>query len=290
MSAHRSAALQLGLTVAHRAAVTLMALSALIMTLWTAMAIFGAAPWLAFAAQIGDQTYPLAGMSAQIAVTIFLLALCAYLPANARMMALETSHRAFHMSMRDVARAYALAHAADREGRFKLSSEFDEVRERLAFLRDHPDLGALEPQLLEVASQMSQTSKELAQTYSAQNVARARAFLKTRQIEADDMKTRLDRALTVTQELRFWLNDIEQEEDLIADKLEQLSAELSALLPDLSEELAALDADPAPRKKMRVVSASPAPRKEAQIVDLHAEISPDIGHEISPAKPTGKPH
>ena len=42
--------------------------------------------------------------------------------------------------MEDIARAYHLCHTADRAGVFTLSSEFDSVRERLAYQRDHPDL------------------------------------------------------------------------------------------------------------------------------------------------------
>ncbi len=51
-------------------------------------------------------------------------------------MALENSHRRFSPGMQDVARAHAAAHAADRTGVFQLSSEFDALRERLAYLRD----------------------------------------------------------------------------------------------------------------------------------------------------------
>ena len=64
---------------------------------------------------------------------------------NDRVMRLENSHRSFRVTMWDVAQAYQAAHAADRDGCFRLKSEFDSVRERLEHLRRHPDLGVLEP-------------------------------------------------------------------------------------------------------------------------------------------------
>ncbi len=99
--------------------------------------------------------------------------LCFFLPSNARIMRLENSHRRFSIGMRDVAQAYHFAHAADREGIFQMSSEFDAVRECLAYLRDHPDLESLEPALLEAAAQMSHISRELADVYADEKVARA---------------------------------------------------------------------------------------------------------------------
>lgn len=122
---------------------------------------------------IGGTAWPNAGRVAQVGPTALALLLCVCLPANARIMALETSHRRFNMGMQDVARAYALAHGADRAGLFRLSSEFDAVRERLIYRRDHPDLGSLEPDLLEVAAQMPHVSQELAEICSDEKVARA---------------------------------------------------------------------------------------------------------------------
>ncbi|MFC2968339.1 hypothetical protein [Acidimangrovimonas pyrenivorans] len=71
------------------------------------------------------------------------------------------------------ARALARAHGGDREGVFALSSEFDSMRERLTHLRKHPDLSGLEPELLELAAQMSHLSRDLARVYSDEKVARA---------------------------------------------------------------------------------------------------------------------
>merc|ERR1712173_435973 len=102
-----------------------------------------------------------AGMYAQLALTVLAVGLCFFLPTNRRVMQLETSHRQFNVGMQDVARAYAAVHAADRAETFQMSSEFDSVRERLAYLRDHPDLATLEPAVLEMAAQMSHVARDL---------------------------------------------------------------------------------------------------------------------------------
>jgi hypothetical protein len=160
-----------------------------------------------------------------------------FLPANGRILALENSHRRFSLNMEDVLHAYQLAHAGDRAGVFTLASEFDAVKERLAFLRDHPDLAGLEPDVLEVAAQMSQVSRELAETYSDDKVARARAFLTQRQQELDTFKTRLEDAQIIMQELRQWSRDVEIEESIAKSHLGRLRGELFELLPELSAQL-----------------------------------------------------
>ena len=66
--------------------------------------------------------------------------------------------------MRDVAQAYQAAHAADRDGVFNLPSEFDSVRERIEHLQRHPDLGRLEPEILEMAAQIGRKSRKLAES------------------------------------------------------------------------------------------------------------------------------
>ena len=52
-----------------------------------------------------------------------------------------------------------------------MSSEFDAVRERLAYLHDHHDLDSLEPSVLEVAAQMSHQSRELSDIYSDEKLS-----------------------------------------------------------------------------------------------------------------------
>lgn len=212
------------------ATVAVLGLGALAYTLASA---FGYAPWLEMTATFGGIAYPQAGLVVQITITALLVGLCFFLPANARIMALETSHRRFQIAMEDVARAYRLSHASDREGVFKMKSEFDSIRERMAYLRDHPDLAELEPSVLEVASQMSHVSKDLAETYSDRSVNRARDFLIQRQQEIVDFNTRLDQAKATASEMRVWIDKIELEEQVAQAQLTRLNEELADLLPEL---------------------------------------------------------
>lgn len=212
------------------AAVAVLGLGLLAYTLACA---FGYAPWLDMTATFGGVAYPQAGWVVQIGVTALLLGLMTFLPANARIMALETSHRRFHIGMEDVARAYRASHAADRDGVFKLKSEFDSVRERMAYLRDHPDLAELEPSVLEIASQMSHISRDLADTYSDGSVARARDFLIQRQQEIEEFNTRLDAAKATAAEMRVWIDRVELEETVAQAQLSRLNEELAELLPEL---------------------------------------------------------
>ncbi|MFW8592649.1 DNA repair protein [Cribrihabitans neustonicus] len=203
----------------------------------TALSAAGVWPWLTLQAGLDGTLYPQAGMVAQIALTALAVMLAFYLPSNGRMLALETSHRKFSLQMEDVARAYHAAHAADRKGLFNTASEFDAVKERLAFMRSHPDLGNLEPEVLEVAAQMSQISQDLAKTYSDANVQRARTFLKQRQEEVEAFQGRLEDIKAVVAELRQWTRDVEIEESLAKSQLSRLREEVFELMPELSAQL-----------------------------------------------------
>lgn len=226
----------------NRIAVAVFAISAVSLLLATLLAAFGVFPWLEFQVSFGGQVYENAGQIAQIGLTVLAVLLCFYLPANARVMALENSHRRFHMTMNDVAHAYAAAHAADRAGMFRIQSEFDAVRERLAYMREHPDLESLEPQIMEVAAQMSYISRELAEVYSDDKVDRARAFLKQRQQEVEQFNKRLDHAKAVGVRLKQWAQDVEMEESVAVSQLERLRDDLRPILPELGyEEVARLD-------------------------------------------------
>ncbi|WP_428516767.1 DNA repair protein [Roseovarius sp.] len=226
----------------NRLAVAVFALAALGLTLATALAASGVLPWLEFQVSFGGQVYENAGQIAQIGLTVLAVLLCFYLPANARVMALENSHRRFHMNMQDVTQAYAAAHAADRAGMFQIQSEFDAVRERLAYMREHPDLESLEPQIMEVAAQMSYISRELAEIYSDDKVDRARAFLKQRQQEVEQFNKRLDHAKAVGVRLKQWAQEVEMEESVAVSQLERLRDDLRPILPELGyEEVSDLD-------------------------------------------------
>lgn len=200
---------------------------------YTIASAIGYAPWLYFPLTFGDVTYTGAGMYLQIAIMIAIGAWMFFLPTNARIVALENSHRRFALSMEDIARAYHLCHTADRAGLFTMSSEFDQVRERLAYLRDHPELEKLEHGVLEVAAQMSQQSRHLADVYSDEKVARAKEFLRQRQEEAENQQAKIVEALHHCQEIRTWAQQVELEESIVASQLSQLDEKLQAALPIL---------------------------------------------------------
>lgn len=176
---------------------------------------------------------PDAGLWAVVGTAALLSAICLLIPANARMARLERSHRSFAMGLEDVAHAYRLAHATDRAGVFALSGEFESIRARMEHLRNHPDLGHLEPEILQLAAQMSFVTRELAQTYSDEKVNRAKGFLKQRQEEVQATTDRLAIARRTVDELRRWLTDIEADERQAEQQIKRLEADLREILPQL---------------------------------------------------------
>ena len=225
------------------------ALLALAMVTLSVGAATGLLPWLEIAAQIDGQPIPNAGMIAQIGFTAFCLAMLFFLPSNTRIMQLEKSHRNFHVSMADISKAYAISHQADRDGLFKIGSEFDSVRERIAHLRDHPNLVTLEPSVLEVAAQMSHEARDLAEIYSAEKVLRAKTFLKQRQQEIERFEENLKIAHQTTGELKNWLLQVETEEGLMERQLDTLEADLFDILPELGFDLEQGDTNKEPKIK-----------------------------------------
>jgi hypothetical protein len=233
------------------------------LVLATAFAALGWMPWPTLYLAFGPLAVPGAGMWMQLGLTALLVILCFYLPANSRMTRLERSHRSFAMGVEDVARAYRLAHAADRAGVFSLSSEFDSVRARMEALRKHPDFGHLEPELLQLAAQMSHETRDLARAYSDVKVARAKSFLAQRQEEVHAMTDRLAIARRTCDELKRWLTDIEAEERQAQVQIKRLEADLREILPGLGY---AVDLDDRPEtnvvalpKPQRVEPARPEP-------------------------------
>lgn len=206
---------------------------ALASTAWSLAAVAGWAPWLQLQIGLGSATEVAAGVAIQSALTLLLIGLCFFLPTNVRVMTLERSHRQFKVSMQDVARAYQAVHAADRDGSFEVQSEFDSVRDRLSYLRQHADLGSLEPEVLEMAAQMSHESRELAGIYSNDKVERARIFLKQRQEEARTFQERIDLARATCRELKRWLENVQVEEAVAHSQMQRLQADLEEMLPAL---------------------------------------------------------
>jgi hypothetical protein len=217
----------------QRLAVALFAIAAVAIAVSTVMAALGLWAWVELPISYAGEPVENAGMYAQIGLAFLAAGLCFFLPTNRRVMQLETSHRQFSMNMDDVTRAYGAVHAADRGEVFQMSSEFDSVRERLAYLRDHPDLSTLEPALLEVAAQMSHISRELATVYADEKIERARNFLKERQEEVNLFNSRLDQAKGITTEMKHWLHEVELEESVAAAQLDRLRAEMREIMPEL---------------------------------------------------------
>jgi len=222
-------------------ALTALVVAALAMLLWSALAAVGIWPWLGLELTLGETVVQNAGLYVQIGLTVLAIGLCVFLPANARILSLEKSHRKFSVDMDDIVRAYQISHQSDRKGVFALSKEFDSVRERLMHLREHPDLGDLEPEILDIAAQMSFQSRDLAKIYSEDKVERAYQFLTHRQEEADNMADRLAAARQTCDELRRWLEDVEAEERIAKQQIERLESDLFELLPSIGYEL---DGDP----------------------------------------------
>jgi len=213
------------------ACLVFVALGSLGLTLASAIGWIG---WLDLEVGFGATVFTNAGMAVQIALTALLIGFCFFLPAHGRMIRLELAHRDFSMSMNDVARAYYASHAADRAGAFTLSSEFDSVRERILHLREHPDLGALEHEVLELAAQMSHQARDLAEVYSDASVDRAKLFLKQRMQEVDATRTRIEQALGTCREVRRFLDQVELEESVVESRLTMLREELDEIMPKIS--------------------------------------------------------
>lgn len=243
--------------MAQRVSVLLMALLALALVTATVAATVGYLPWLTLTARFGDLVVPDMGMYLQIFFTALCVSLLFFLPSHGRMMRLENSHRKFHLTMQDVATAYRIAHEGDREQLFKTGAEFDAVRERIAHLRNHPDLMGLEPDILEVAAQMSFESRELARIYSKDRVERARTFLRQRHEEMEEYRSNLKLARSSVDELKHWLMQVEADELVVSKQVDALEADLNALLPKLGFEVLE-----APSVERTVVPMSSKPRRD----------------------------
>lgn len=193
----------------------------------TVAAMLGALPWPDLPVAIGGADVVNGGMIAQLGVTVLLLLLIGFLPTNARVRRLELTNRDFQLSMNDVAQAYSIVHAADREGTFQLSREFDSMRERIDWMRNHPDLAGMEHDILQVAAQMSVESRDIADVYSTEKVDRARSFLRQRQQEVEDYRQKISMAQATVQEIKRWMQAVSVEEGLAEKQLERLQKDLA---------------------------------------------------------------
>lgn len=236
-------------------------------SLATLLSIVGLIPWLSLnlTSASGDSVH--VGVWVQSLGTVLLIGLCAFLPGVHHIQRLERSHRDFKLSMDDVAKAYQISHAADRSGTFALSSEFEDMRDRLDSMRRHPDLGHLEPEILELAAQMSHMTRDLALVYSETKVTRAKEFLRHRQQELDVFNDNLSLALTVTQELQRWQNDVEASELEANRQMDRLEKDLQEILPQLGYEMDEDASTMADDGKIITLASSPASKAKQSQAD-----------------------
>ena len=167
-----------------------LAASALALLAVTALSAAGVLPWLELQVNFGTPL-PLAGIGVQIGTTLLLLVLASYIPASYRVAQLEMAHRNFEVGMDDVTRAYRAAHMADRAETFEIRREFDAVRQRYKFLKDQPDLKDIDDELLVIAAQMSETSRDLADRFSDRRIARVREGLERRAEDAQSLESQV---------------------------------------------------------------------------------------------------
>lgn len=204
-----------------------------VLVVTTFAASIGALHWPELSVRWGTQNVPAAGMYGQLLLTALMVTLCVFLFANTQFERQDRSRRVFQIPMEDVRRAYEAALSADRHSVFGLSSEFEDMRKRMDYLRKHPDMSHLEPELLEIAAQMSHQSRELARIYSVEKVDRAKTFLKQRQEEVDQIQDRLALARTTCDALRRSISDIEAGKSRNTTGLSALKNDLRAILPAL---------------------------------------------------------
>ncbi|MEO9827176.1 MAG: DNA repair protein [Paracoccaceae bacterium] len=211
------------------AAMAILGGAALIGAVASGLAFAEILPWPQLSITYAGEAVPWAGMALQLGVTALLIMVALFLPSTRRVMRLETSHRDFEVNMDDVTRAYRAAHMADRAETFEMRREFDAVRERYQYLKDQPGLAEMDAELLTMAAQMSAQSRELAEVYSDEKVARARDSLVQRHADASELEARIQQAFADTRELKRLMEDVDAEESSVASQLDRLRTEVADL-------------------------------------------------------------
>ena len=97
--------------------------------------------------------------------------ICALLPGQRQVLELEIQHREFALKQEDVVKALNIFFQQDRAGVFKHKEQHDAVVERVRFALNHPDLHAMNAEVLEAAAMVSTQLSELAQCFSIEKVA-----------------------------------------------------------------------------------------------------------------------
>ncbi len=203
--------------------------AALLGAVTSGLAFAGLLPWPQLSIQYAGEIVPWAGMALQLGLTALLVMVALFLPSTRRVMKLEMSHREFRVNMDDVTHAYRAAHMADRAETFQMRREFDAVRERYQFLKEHPSLAEMDADLLTIAAQMSEQSRELAEVYSDEKVARAKESLVQRQADAQNLDERIQQAFADARELKRLMDDVDIEESSVASQLDRLRKEVADL-------------------------------------------------------------
>ncbi|MDJ0641048.1 MAG: DNA repair protein [Paracoccaceae bacterium] len=210
-------------------AMILFAIIGLALLAATGLAFAGVLPWIDLAVSYGGEAVPWAGAALQTGVTALFLLLAVYVPTNRQVMMLEATHRKFAVSMDDIMHAYKAAHMADRKKAFEMTREFDAVRERYEYLKAHPDLPEIDAELLTIAAQMSQQSRELANEFSDARVQRAEEALRQRKVDAEELRARIEVAQAASRDLRRHIEDVEFQEGSAASQLRNLREDLAEL-------------------------------------------------------------
>lgn len=211
------------------AAMLVFTITGLVLLACTGLAFAGVLPWLELAVSYGGVPVEWAGPAVQIGLTALFLLLAVFVPTSRQVMMLEATHRDFAVSMDDITSAYQAAHLADRKEAFRMQREFDAVKERYEYLKKHPDLPEIDADLLTIAAQMSHQSRELAKTFSDENIERARDSLKQRRRDAEELQHRIQEAHAASRDLRREIEDVEYEEGSAASQLMRLREELSEI-------------------------------------------------------------
>jgi len=175
----------------------------------TLIAIAGLAWWWLALIKLGHTIAPeviITGIDRGETVVLLLAIMCSCFPAamwagGQPLKRAELEH-AFRVKMDDVVRAYYAAHAADRSGVFKLTGEFDAMRERMEWLSDHPELQALTPDLRLLGAQMSIVTRDLARRYSDEVVQEVDDLLTHSERDCDQFEEQVNRSLEAQAAIR----------------------------------------------------------------------------------------
>lgn len=188
----------------------------------TSLAFAGILPWPDLLVTYDGQVVPWSGQALQIGVTLLLVMIAMFLPSARRVLRLETSHRQFEIGMDDITCAYRAAHMADRADMFDMHREFDAVRERYQHLKQQPELAEMDAELLTIAAQMSEQTRDLAEVYSDAKVARVREGLKQRMVDAERLQEKMQQAHSQLRELKRLMENVDAEESSVAAQMQRL--------------------------------------------------------------------